>query len=102
MSKDETTSYDTGSHDHKNQNTIPTKYIDALIAGELASPNVLLDKINDNYKTLDGKATTREYIFKTGIGIIIVLALKLLIDWGMYKQGLCDGYAKKKNEICID
>ena len=54
--------------EHKNQNSIPPKYIDALIAGDLASPNVLLEKINNNYSNLDGRATTREYFIKTGLG----------------------------------
>lgn len=92
----ETSNYATENHEHKNQDTIPPKYIDALLAGELASPNVLLEKINDNYKILDSKANTRDYIYKTGLGILIVIAIKLLVDWGMYSKGESDGYAKKK------
>ncbi|RYD57613.1 MAG: hypothetical protein EOP56_07490 [Sphingobacteriales bacterium] len=48
----ETTVY---NGDHKNQKSIPPKYIDALIAGELASPVVLSRKIEDNYKAADNK-----------------------------------------------
>lgn len=88
--------------DHKNQNSISPKYIDSLIGGELASPNILLEKINDNFKSLDAKATTREYIMKTGIGILIVIALKILIDWGIYERGTSDGYRSKLEEIKLE
>jgi dCTP deaminase len=88
--------------EHKGQDSIPTKYIDALIAGELASPNVLLEKINDNYKSLDSKATTRDYFFKTGLGILIVIAIKFFVDWGMYSKGVNDGYYRKTEETQID
>lgn len=98
----EATSYENGSHDHKNQDTIPAKYIDSLNAMELASPNVLLEKINDNYKTLDNKINARDYIIKTGLGILVVIGIKLLVDWGMYNKGVNDGYSKKSEEIKID
>ncbi|MEO8147947.1 MAG: deoxycytidine triphosphate deaminase [Bacteroidia bacterium] len=99
LADNETTTY---NGEHKDQDSIPTKYIDALIAGELASPNVLLEKINDNYKTLDSKATTRDYIFRTGIGILIVIALKLFVEWGMYSKGYDDGFKKKAIETTAD
>lgn len=99
LSDTETISY---NGEHQGQDSIPPKYIDALLAGELASPNVLLEKINDNYKSLDGKATTREYFIKTGLGILIVVAIKFLVDWGLYDKGINDGYVKKREEIKID
>jgi len=102
LDQNEETSYANENHDHKNQDSIPVKYIDHLIAGELASPNILLEKINDNFKTLDSKANTREYIFKTGIGILIVIGLKILIDWGIYSKGQSDGYSKKSEELRVD
>lgn len=99
--------------EHKNQSGIPARYIDALLMSELASPNVLLEKINSNYreleakaatnhKELDGKATLRDYIFKTGLGILIVIGLKLLLEWGAYEKGRADGYARKQEEIKAD
>lgn len=99
--------------EHKNQSGIPPKYIDALLMEELASPNVLLEKINSNYKNLeakaatsykelDGKATLRDYIFKTGLGILIVIGLKLLLDWGIYERGHSAGYDQKQQEIQAD
>ena len=99
LTDNETTTY---NGEHKGQNSIPTRYIDALMAGELASPNALLEKINDNYKTLDSKATTRDYIFRTGIGILIVITLKLFVEWGMYSKGYDDGYKKKATQTTAD
>jgi dCTP deaminase len=114
LEEHETTTY---NGEHKNQAGIPAKYIDALLMAELASPNVLLEKINSNYKDLEAKAATnyrdlesksthRDYIFRTGLGIIIVIALKLLLDWGLqwgvYDKGHSDGYAKKEHEIQAD
>jgi dCTP deaminase len=93
---------DSYNGEHKNQNSIAPKYIDALTSGELASPNVLLEKINDNYKILDSKATTREYIIKTGIAIVIVVAIKFVIDWFMYGTGVNHGYKIKSEQIVID
>jgi hypothetical protein len=69
---------------------------------ELASPNVLLEKINKNFDILDGKATTRDYILRTGIGILIVIGLKLLLEWGVYEKGRSDGYDRKQQEIAAD
>lgn len=88
--------------EHNNQESIPPRYIDALVAGELASPNVLLEKINNNFKTLDGKATMRDYVFKTGLGVLIVLAIKFFGDWRMYENGLKDGYERGKFEVARD
>lgn len=88
--------------EHQGQDTIPSRYIDALAAGELASPNVLLEKINDNYKILEGKKTITDYIVKTAFGILIVLAVKLLVDWGMYAKGVMDGYGLKEDEVATD
>lgn len=88
--------------EHQGQDTIPSRYIDALAAGELASPNVLLEKINDNYKILEGKKTITDYIVKTAFGILIVLAVKLLIDWGMYARGVMDGYGLKEDQAVSD
>src|SRR5688572_15004554 len=109
LSKDETTSYERGSHEHKNQDTIPTKYIDALIAGELASPNVLLEKINSNQTTLENKISVvdekkklNEYLFKTILGLLIILGIKLLWDAGRYYKGYKEGYDKKATDITTD
>ncbi|MCB0518493.1 MAG: deoxycytidine triphosphate deaminase [Lewinellaceae bacterium] len=95
---------DADSYDgeHQGQTNIPLKYIDALNSSELASPNVLLEKINSNYQDLNSKATTRDYIFRTGLGILIVIALKLFLEWGVYQNGINKGYNKKSEEIEAD
>jgi dCTP deaminase len=99
LADNEKTIYD---GEHKNQSSIPLKYIDPLLMVELASPNVLLEKINKNFDILDGKATTRDYILRTGMGILIVIGLKLLLEWGVYEKGRSDGYDRKKQEITAD
>ncbi len=98
----EETSYEKTGLEHKNLDSIPVKYIDSLNALELASPNVLLEKINDNYKILENKINGRDYIFKTALGVLVVIAIKILTDWGMYSVGSNDGYYKKQVEISSD
>lgn len=95
--------------DHKNQKSIPTKYIDALIAGELASPNVLLEKINSNQSALenrisvvDEKKKFNEYLIKAIIGLLVVIGVRLLWDAGQYYKGYTEGYDKKVLEISTD
>ena len=84
---------------HQGLDSIPLDYIDHLNLSELASPNVLLDKINKNYEELSSSAKTRDYIVKTCLGIIIVIALKLIWDWGAYEEGKLDGYEEGKNHV---
>ncbi len=102
LKEGEDSSYEKSGRDHKNLDSIPTKYIDSLNALELASPNVLLEKINDNFKILDEKAKTRDYLIKAALAIIIAIGLKCLADWGMYSKGVNDGYTKKSEEIRAD
>jgi dCTP deaminase len=99
LADNETTTYD---GEHKNQSSILLKYVDPLLMAELASPNVLLEKINRNFDILDGKARTWDYILKTGMGIVIVVGLKLLLDWSVYEKGRSDGYERKQREIVAD
>jgi dCTP deaminase len=87
---------------HKGLDRIPVGYIDHLNLSDLASPNVLLDKINSNYNDLNAKATTRQYIYRIGIGVCIVVALKLLLDWGIYEKARKQGYAEKSARVELD
>jgi len=105
----ETDDYETGDHDHKGQNSIPTKYIDALLAGELASPNVLGKRIEEYRTELDTRIrlvekehTAKDYLIKTAIGLWIVIILKLGFDWVSYGIGFQKGYASKQKEITAD
>ncbi|HEV2482773.1 MAG TPA: hypothetical protein VGS79_24075 [Puia sp.] len=120
LSENELSSYQQGSHEHKGLNTIPSRYIDSLIAGELASPNVLHDKIKSNFTTLESKiATTDEaqkgrinaierdhkannYIAVTALGVVIALVIKFLFDWGSYNVGLGKGVELKQQEVAAD
>lgn len=109
LSKDEMTSYDKESHEHKNQDAIPTKYIDALIAGELASPNVLSKKIDDNQKELDKRIgliekeqTAKDYLIKTAVGLGVVILFKFAFDWFAYDNGFKKALELKQKEIAAD
>ena len=120
LAKDEETSYDKESHEHKNQDTIPAKYIDALLAGELASPNILNEKIKSNYTSLDnnrkladeelkGRITAVErdqkatnYIAVTAAGLVITIIIKFIFDWAVYNTGLTKGAELKQKEATAD
>jgi dCTP deaminase len=116
LTADEKTSYDTESHEHKNQDSIPVKYIDALLGGELASPSVLLNKINENKAALENRVNVLErdqkannYLKVTIIGAIIALVVRFGFDF----VALGIGYNKARDinqreikfmhkEMCMD
>ena len=120
LTENEATSYDKESHEHKNQNTIPAKYIDALLAGELASPNILNEKIKSNHNTLDnsiklidetlkGRITAVErdqkamnYIAVTALGLMIAIIIKFIFDWAVFNTGLTKGTELKQKEAIAD
>ena len=105
LTENEKTSYENGSHEHKNQDSIPVKYIDALIAGDLSSPSVLLNKINTNYTSLEAKINSLDeankgkfnvaerdqkannYIAVTALGMVIALIIKLGFDFVALDKG---------------
>jgi dCTP deaminase len=94
----ETSSYEKGSHEHKNQDTIPTKYIDALIGGELASPNVLSKRI-DEVRNLKTKI---EWAVLAGLTLLIGLSVKLWLDLSKLRDAIDYGYKKKTEEMISD
>jgi dCTP deaminase len=105
----ETTSYQSGNHDHKNQSTIPGKYIDALMAGELASPNALSKRIDDNKRDIEHRLglvekeqTAKDYLVKTAVGLGIVIVLKFILDWTIYDSGYKKGMEFKAIEVKND
>ncbi len=102
---------ETYNGEHKNQDNIPLRYIDDLTKedSELASPNALLKKINENQTALENKINVvderkklNEYLFKTIIGLLIVIGIKLLWDAGQYYKGYKEGYEKKANGTISD
>ncbi len=85
--------------DHNEQNSIPLKYIDALSKpGELASPNVLLDKINET-KHLKTKI---EWVVLVILTLSIGLSVKFWSDSSELKDAIDYGYNKKIEEGKID
>lgn len=97
--------------EHKNQDNIPLRYIDDLTKedSELASPNALLKKINENQTALENKINVvderkkfNEYLLKTIIGLLFVIVVKLLWDVGQYYKGYKEGYDKKSIEVVTD
>lgn len=106
--------------DHLKQRQIPDGPIEALSQGDLASPSSILEKIKENYSTLSTRIETTDeaqktrisllekdqkaldYLIKTALGIVIVIILKFLLDWGLYNQGLNKGSEYKQKEISAD
>lgn len=96
-----------GSHD--NQIRIPDGPIEALIQGELASPNSLSKRIDENQKESDRKigllekeGTAKDYLIKTALGILIVLFVKFCFDWLAYENGYKKASELKEREIILD
>lgn len=89
---------DTYSGEHKGQNSIPAKYIEALKAGELASPNALSERIDK----LDFKKNYIQWLLITIIGILSTALVKNIWDWDQYKKGMESGYTRKTEEVAID
>ena len=98
LTKDEQTSYDKGTHEHKNQDSIPTKYIDALIAGELASPNALSKRIDE----VKQHKQTNEWILRILLGLFVAIGFKLWWDYNKINNAIEFGYKKKSDEINTD
>lgn len=87
---------------------IPPKYIEFLKRGDLTSPKALYDKIKEVEAGLtekilksDEKKERNEWLMKFIIGLLIMISIKLIWDWGAYKQGYKAGKNAKsiKEEI---
>ena len=76
------TSADAHKGTHKDQNGIKSKYIEAL-KGNLASPNVLLDRIKSN----ENKLTNVLWALTLLIGLGITLTVKALYDEHRFNEG---------------
>lgn len=94
---------------HEKQKKIPDEPVEALSQGELASPNVLSKKIDDNQKELDRRIgliekeqTAKDYLVKTAVGLGIVILFKFAFDWFSYDNGLRKGMESKQKEITAD
>ena len=105
---------------HAKQISIPVDPIAALSQGDLASPSALLEKIKEDYNTLNLKITgvddaqhkrmdlfekdqkAIDYLVKTALGIIIAIILKFVLDWYVFNQGLTKGAEIKEREYRAD
>jgi len=83
--------YNEKNNSHQNQTGIPTRYIDALKRGELASPNVLLERIDNNDNKLE------RVIWAAGIiiALCIAICIKVWTDSSKFKEGYEIGVKEK-------
>lgn len=93
---------------HKNQDSISAENISA-IKGDLASPNVLQDRIEQVNKDADKRIIALEkdqkahnYLYVTGIGLFIAILLKIIFDYFSYNKGVERGLELKKQEVAMD
>lgn len=91
---DENEVYNVNENNHQNQQGIPTKYIDALKRGNLASPNVLLEKI----KTIKNSLKIYWWLLGIILAISIATCTWLYKQKSSYESGFKDGYSKKEIE----
>lgn len=95
---DEGEVYNKTENNHQGQGEIPTKYIDALKRGNLASPNSLSERIN----SLDNKLKINWFV------ITFILTACVATSWYFYRQnskyeeGFNDGYNKKEIEKKVE
>jgi len=59
--------YNARSNDHQNQGGIPNKYIEVLQAGDIASPQGIIKKIDDQNNSFDNKLDRTKSDFNTKI-----------------------------------
>src|SRR5260221_111098 len=73
-------------------------YLESLKRGELASPNVLLDRIKSN------EATLKNWLWAAGIiiGLCIAITLKLYMDSSKFENGYIVGVKEKAIKEGID
>lgn len=84
--------------EHKEQNRIPPKPIEALSQGELASPNVLSERIDK----LGLRKNYIQWLMLTVIALLIGVCLTLNRNFSLYKMGVESGYEKRLKEITTD
>ncbi|MFD1631084.1 dCTP deaminase domain-containing protein [Pseudopedobacter beijingensis] len=82
---------------HKGQNSISGEVIHSL-NGELASPNVLLDRIKSNESKLTNFSWAAGVIMSIGLG----LSVKTCSDNSKFNEGYQQGLKERKIEVLID
>ncbi len=93
---------------HENQTKIPDEPVEFLSQGELASPNALSKRIDDNQKDLNKRIeliekeqTAKDYLIKTAVGLGVLILFKFAFDWFSYDNGFSKGVELKKKEFNI-
>ncbi|MCA4896326.1 MAG: deoxycytidine triphosphate deaminase [Cytophagales bacterium] len=96
-----------GNHDK--QTSIPDEPVSALSQGELASPNALSKRIDDNQKESDKRIGLIEkeqkvnnYLATTAVGLGIVILVKFALDWAVFNTGINKGTELKQKEVAAD
>lgn len=96
-----------GNHD--NQTKIPDEPVEFLSQGDLASPNALSKRIDDNQKDLDKRIkliekeqTAKDYLVKTAVGLGVLILFKFAFDWFSYDNGFKKGLELRKKESTSD
>lgn len=94
---------------HEKQIKIPDAPVEALSQGDLASPNALSKRIDDNQKEVIAKIgliekeqTAKDYLIKTAVGLGIIILFKFAFDWFAYDNGLKKGIELQQQEISND
>lgn len=94
---------------HENQTKIPDEPVEFLSQGELASPNALSKRIDDNQKDLDKRIkliekeqTAKDYLVKTAVGLGVLILFKFAFDWFSYDNGFKKGFELRKKESTSD
>lgn len=96
--------YNSIANNHQGQNSIPLDYVDALKSGEITSPNLLLQQINENKREIKAVETSRtlknEKLFWIFSTILALVTSFNFIYWNRnaeYKNGYSD--AIKDSEL---
>jgi dCTP deaminase len=83
---------------HKEQSGIPSKYIEALKSGEVASPNALMEKI----KEVESKKNNLDWLFKILIGLLLGIGIKVYWDYDSFEKGKKKGYNESQAQRTLD
>jgi len=90
--------YSAKSNLHQDQSGIPTKYLDSLKRGELASPNILLDKI----KSIESQNERHWWAIGIILAVCIATCTRFYYQKSKYEEGFKNGYSKREIEIKVN
>lgn len=90
----DTETYNEKGNSHQEQVGIPTKYLDSLKRGELASPNILLERVTGI------KSQIAKHWWAISLILLFSIATCTRFYWqkSQYEKGFNDGYSKEEIE----